>query len=86
MHDDEEAPPPVEVPHASLAPDVLERLIESFVLREGTDYGTVGYALADKVAQVKRQLERGTARIMFDPSTESVTIVPAAERGMRPSA
>ena len=29
----------VTVPHTALAPDVLRAVIESFVLREGTDYG-----------------------------------------------
>jgi uncharacterized protein YheU (UPF0270 family) len=27
------------VPHTALAPDVLRRLIEEFVTRDGTDYG-----------------------------------------------
>jgi uncharacterized protein YheU (UPF0270 family) len=34
------------------------------------------------VAQVRRQLERGEARILFDPLDSSVTIV-AVERGFR---
>ena len=48
--------------------------MESFVLREGTDYGPQEVTLATKVAQVLRQLQRGEARIVFDPSTESVDI------------
>jgi uncharacterized protein len=64
----------VEVPPAELAPDTLEALIESFVLREGTDYGVDEVPLATKVAQVRGQLQRGEARIVFDPVTESVDI------------
>ena len=34
-----EAQEPVMVPHTELRADVLRAVIESFVLREGTDYG-----------------------------------------------
>jgi uncharacterized protein len=60
-------------------------VIESFVLREGTDYGEREYSLEEKVAQVRAQLERGQARILFDPESNTVTleIVPVAERHTR---
>jgi len=64
----------VAVPWAALAPQTLQAVIESFVLREGTDYGTEEVPLATKVSQVRRQLERGEAQILFDPVTESVDI------------
>ena len=60
----------------ALSAAALEGLIESFVGREGTDYGERECTLAEKVADVRRQLERGEARIVFDPDTESVDIVP----------
>jgi hypothetical protein len=66
----------VEVPLDSLAEDTLVALIESFVNREGTDYGARERSLVEKVADVRRQLERGEARIVFDPESESVNIVP----------
>ena len=72
--------PAVEVPLDALAPDTLTALIESFVAREGTDYGAVERGLASKVADVRRQLERGEARVVFDPQTETVSIVPAPPR------
>ncbi|MEB2346217.1 MAG: YheU family protein [Deltaproteobacteria bacterium] len=71
-----ERPEPVEVPIDALGADALQGVIESFVGREGTDYGERERTLAEKVADVRRQLERGTARIVFDPETESVDIVP----------
>jgi uncharacterized protein YheU (UPF0270 family) len=43
-------------------------------LREGTDYGEKDFSLEQKVAHVMRQLERGEARVMFDPNTETVDI------------
>jgi uncharacterized protein YheU (UPF0270 family) len=55
-------------------PDTLQAVIESFVLREGTEYGMHEVPLASKVSQVRKQLERGEAQIMFDPATESVDI------------
>jgi uncharacterized protein YheU (UPF0270 family) len=76
---------PVEVPHTELAPELLRAVIESFVLREGTDYGEQEFSLEQKVAKVRRQLERREAQILFDPETESVAIVmvPAAARRAR---
>ncbi len=73
------------VPHTELAPELLRAVIESFVLREGTDYGEREVSLDDKVARVLRQLQRGEARILYDPETESVAIVPvtAASRRVR---
>ncbi len=70
-------PPPVEVPHTELSAEALSGVVESFVLREGTDYGETDVPHERKVAQVMRQLERGEARIMFDPYDASVTIVVA---------
>ncbi len=62
------------IPWSQLAPDTLQALIESFVLREGTDYGMYDVPLDSKVSQVRKQLERGEAQIVFDPATESVDI------------
>jgi uncharacterized protein YheU (UPF0270 family) len=60
-----------------LSPEALAGVIDAFVLREGTDYGEHDVPHETKVAQVRRQLERGEARILFDPVTESVDIVVA---------
>jgi hypothetical protein len=68
---------PVEVPIGALAPETLEALIESFAMREGTDYGAQERSLASKLADVRRQLERGEAKIVFDPATETLNIVSA---------
>jgi uncharacterized protein YheU (UPF0270 family) len=74
---------PVPIPHRELSPEALAGVIESFVLREGTDYGAREYSLEEKVAHVLRQLERGEAQIVFDAQTESVDIV-RIEPGPRP--
>ena len=73
-HSDEEIAA-IRVAADDLAPDTLRAVIESFVLREGTDYGLHETSLEAKVAQVLLQLRRGEAHITFDPATESVNVV-----------
>jgi uncharacterized protein YheU (UPF0270 family) len=73
----EEDSNPVEVPYVELPAETLRAVVESFVLREGTDYGERDVSLESKVADVMRQLQRREAVIVFDPVTESVAIVPA---------
>lgn len=68
-------PQPIVIPHRELSATALRGVIESFVLREGTDYGEREVPLDQKVAQVLRQLERGEAQITFDAALQSVDIV-----------
>jgi uncharacterized protein YheU (UPF0270 family) len=63
------------VPHQDLDPDTLSSLIESIVLREGTDYGEIEMSLDEKVAMVKRQLLDGVAAIEYSEEHESVNII-----------
>ena len=70
-----ELPEPVVVPYTELAADLLHAVVESYVLREGTDYGEKEFSLEDKVAHVISRLKRGEARIVFDPESETVSIV-----------
>jgi uncharacterized protein YheU (UPF0270 family) len=76
----DEAQHPVDVPYRALSAAALRGVLEAFVLREGTDYGEREYTLAEKSAHVMRQLERGEARIVFDPGTGSVDIEPVTAR------
>jgi uncharacterized protein len=71
---DDEVPQAVVVPYTELAADLLHAVVESYVLREGTDYGEKEYSLEDKVTHVISQLKRGEAQIVFDPETETVSI------------
>ena len=64
------------IPWQDLPAATLDNLIESFVLREGTDYGEESFSLAEKVAQVRQQLERGDVVILYSELHESVTIAP----------
>ncbi len=73
--DGPESPDPVEVPWRALSPDALRGVVEACVLREGTDYGDREFSHEEKVAQVIEGLETGEVRIVFDPVTESVTLL-----------
>jgi uncharacterized protein YheU (UPF0270 family) len=73
---------PVVVPYTELSDEVLRGVVESFVLREGTEYGEREFSLDQKVAHVLRQLQRREAQIVFDPGTGTVDIVvTGASRG-----
>jgi uncharacterized protein YheU (UPF0270 family) len=67
----------IEVPYTELSAQVLRAVVESFVLREGTDYGERELSLDEKVARMIAQLKRGEASIVFDPESDSVTILAA---------
>jgi uncharacterized protein len=68
-------PDPIVIPFRDLSDTALRGVLESFVLREGTDYGEREVSLEQKVAHVLRQLERGEAHIVFDAVLESIDIV-----------
>ncbi|PIS11945.1 MAG: hypothetical protein COT73_01165 [Bdellovibrio sp. CG10_big_fil_rev_8_21_14_0_10_47_8] len=70
---------PVLVPLEALGEDTLNALIESFILREGTDYGASEILLATKMQQIRKQLDRGDVKIVFDPNSESVTLMTAGD-------
>ena len=76
MNEEGDSPlPPIVVPHTELSPDALDGVIQSFVLREGTDYGERDVSFETKIMQVRRQLERREAQIVYDQNTESIDIV-----------
>lgn len=71
----------IEIPYSELSAEALRGVVESFVLREGTDYGIRQHSFEEKIEQVLQQLRRGQAQILFDPDSQSVTIVPAPLSG-----
>ena len=68
-----------------LKPEILQAIIEEYVTREATDYGEHLFSLEEKVAQVRRQLERGQAQIVFDPESETCDIVTYSGRAKGPA-
>lgn len=79
MDKEREEQPPVEVPLEALGEDTIRAIIESFILREGTDYGREEVGFETKVTQVEKQLAKGDVKIVFDPNTETVGIVTSHE-------
>lgn len=77
---------PLEVPWRELSAEALQGVIEEFVTREGTEYGWQDVDLGTKVAQVRRQLERGEVTLFFDPVSESCQLLTRAEADARRAA
>lgn len=63
------------IPYQELSADTLERLIEAFVLREGTEYGEQDISLSEKVTQVKTQIHADQLVILYSELHESVDII-----------
>lgn len=64
------------IPLEQINEETLTAIIEDFILREGTDYGLIDACKADKVAQVKLQLQQGSAVIVYSELHESINILP----------
>ena len=61
---------------SDLSEQAIRKIVEEFILREGTDYGDGEFSLEAKVSQVMHQLAKGDALLVYDEKTESVDIVP----------
>ena len=64
------------IPLEQINEETLIAIIEDFILREGTDYGVIAATKEDKMAQVKLQLQQGSAVIVYSELHESVNILP----------
>ncbi|HEY8940161.1 MAG TPA: YheU family protein [Cellvibrio sp.] len=67
------------IPYGQLSSDALQGLIEEFITREGTDYGEEEIPLSVKVEQIKQLLKRQEIVVVFDTTSESVSILPRRE-------
>jgi uncharacterized protein YheU (UPF0270 family) len=80
MPDDETpAAGPIEIPIAQLEPATLRNIVADLVTRDGTDYGAQEWTHEQKAAALMRQLERGAARLVFDPETETIGLMTEEE-------
>jgi uncharacterized protein YheU (UPF0270 family) len=71
--------PSVAVPAEALSDAALQGVIEEFILRYGTDYGANEVPHDTKIEQVRKQISKGDIKVVFDPNTESVTLMTSAE-------
>jgi uncharacterized protein YheU (UPF0270 family) len=69
----------IEVPISHLSAEAQIGVIDDFILREGTDYGSVEMTHETKVSQIRKQIEHGDVKIVFDEETETVTLMTANE-------
>ena len=67
----------MKIPWQELDAETLNNLLESVVLREGTDYGEQELNFDTKVQQLKQRLQSGEAMIVYSELHESVDIVAA---------
>ncbi len=65
----------MEVPYQSLKNDTLMKVIESFVVREGTEYGEHDVPLAKKVEQVLAELKGGKIKLLYSEKEGSINLV-----------
>lgn len=65
------------IPWQQIETETLNAIIESFVLREGTDYGEHACSLNEKVTHVQRQLMCGEALLVWSELHLTINIVPS---------
>lgn len=65
------------IPQQSLEKEVLVKLLEEIVTRDGTDYGEQELSTEDKVNNALRALEQGRTKLLWDAETESASLVSA---------
>jgi uncharacterized protein YheU (UPF0270 family) len=66
----------VQVPLERLAPELLNAMLEEFASRDGTDYGLRERTLEEKVHDLKRQLESGELKVVYDLDSEQWDLCP----------
>jgi uncharacterized protein len=75
MEKEDNHQPPIEIQPTSISPEAMQSIFESFVLREGTDYGLQEISLEKKVENLKRKLNKKDIFLVFDPPSESITFL-----------
>ncbi|MCK3655220.1 hypothetical protein A4G19_05425 [Pasteurellaceae bacterium Macca] len=62
------------IPWQQLEPSTLNNVLDSFILREGTDYGAQELSLAEKRARLFAQLEAEKVVIVWSELHQSLDI------------
>ena len=66
----------MKIPQQQLSAEALLGVVDAFILREGTDYGTQEFTLEEKRQRVLQLLAIGDAEIHFYPENEHLDILP----------
>jgi len=59
--------------------DTLIALVESFILREGTDYGDDEVSLDEKTEQIIKQIHSGKIVIVYSELHETCDLLPSSQ-------
>lgn len=62
------------IPWQELESETLDNIIESFILREGTDYGSQELSLEQKKENLRLKIQKGSAVIVWSELHESIDI------------
>ena len=65
----------LDIPYDQIPQDTLQRMIQEFVTRDGTDWADVGCTLEDKVEQVLQQLRNKKIKVVFDLTSQTANFV-----------
>ena len=63
------------IPFEKLTAEALDGLIEEFILREGTDYGTTTYTTDQKKERVHKQIKNKNVVVVYDSNTEACSLL-----------
>ena len=63
------------IPPDRLPADTLQSILESYVMREGTDYGEVEKTLQEKTDDLKRAVAVGDVVIVYDADLDSINLM-----------
>lgn len=69
------AEPFLEIPYQQLSEDALIGLLDEFISREGTDYGDIEMSHERKYQQLLTALRSGRCKIVFDPVSDTCTLI-----------
>lgn len=62
------------IPWQELPPETLDNIVESVILREGTDYGMEELSLAQKKQNLLTQIRNGRAVVIWSELHETIDI------------
>lgn len=65
----------IDIPYEQLNAETLQRMIEEFVTRDGSNWDDCGGELETKIAQVICQLKQQKIKVVFDLQSQSATLV-----------
>ena len=69
----------LQIPPEKLEDETLTAVLQDYVNREGTDYGLQELSLHDKVRRLRRQLDAGELKLLYDIESEEWDLLPAAD-------